>query len=113
AARPATAAAASGAVDEVAFGLAYAGPGVRKLARELGVDLGKVKGSGDKGRVVKGDVESFAKSPASAAKAAPAAAPSGGGVGGIDLLPWPKVDFTKFGAIETKPLSRIKKISGA
>ena len=113
AARPVTAAAASGAVDEVAFGLAYAGPGVRKLARELGVDLGKVKGSGDKGRIVKGDVESFAKSPASSAKAAPAAAPSGGGVGGIDLLPWPKVDFTKFGAIETKPLSRIKKISGA
>jgi pyruvate dehydrogenase E2 component (dihydrolipoamide acetyltransferase) len=113
AARPVTVAAASGAVDEVAFGLAYAGPGVRKLARELGVDLGKVKGSGDKGRIVKGDVESFAKSPASSAKAAPAAAPSGGGVGGIDLLPWPKVDFTKFGAIETKPLSRIKKISGA
>jgi len=113
AARPVTAVAASGAVDEAAFGLAYAGPGVRKLARELVVDLGKVKGSGDKGRIVKQDVESFAKSPAPSAKAAPAAAPSGGGVGGIDLLPWPKVDFTKFGAIETKPLSRIKKISGA
>jgi pyruvate dehydrogenase E2 component (dihydrolipoamide acetyltransferase) len=115
AAAPATKAAASaapaGAIDEVAFALAYAGPGVRKLARELGVDLGRVKGSGSKGRIQKEDVEAAAKGPAPAAKGAPAAAASG--VGGIDLLPWPKVDFNKFGAIETKPLSRIKKISGA
>src|SRR5438105_3848187 len=100
-------------IDEVAFALAYAGPGVRKLARERGVDLGKVKGSGNKGRILKEDIENFAKGAPAAAKAAAAAAPSGTGVGGIDLLPWPKVDFTKFGAIETKPLSRIKKISGA
>jgi pyruvate dehydrogenase E2 component (dihydrolipoamide acetyltransferase) len=102
----------AGAIDEAAFALAYAGPGVRKLARELGVDLGKVKGSGNKDRILKEDVEAFAKSPAPSAKAAPAAAPSGG-VGGIDLLPWPKIDFTKFGPVESKPLSRIKKISGA
>jgi pyruvate dehydrogenase E2 component (dihydrolipoamide acetyltransferase) len=81
---------------------------VRKRARELGVDLGKVKGSGDKGRILKEDVEAFAKgAPAQAAPSAPAA------VGGLELLPWPKVDFAKFGAIETKPLARIKKISGA
>src|SRR4030095_9276511 len=96
-------------VDETAFALAYAGPGVRKLARETGVDLGKIKGSGDKGRITKEDVEAAAKGgPAKAAAPATAA-----GVGGIDLLPWPKVDFAKFGPIETKPLSRIKKISGA
>jgi pyruvate dehydrogenase E2 component (dihydrolipoamide acetyltransferase) len=106
-------AASASAIDEVAFGLAYAGPGVRKLARELGVDLGSVKGTGNKGRIQREDVESFAKNAPPAAKPAAAAASAGGGVGGIELLPWPKVDFTKFGAIETKPLSRIKKISGA
>jgi pyruvate dehydrogenase E2 component (dihydrolipoamide acetyltransferase) len=85
---------------------------VRKLARELGVDLGKVKGSGNHGRIVKEDVEGFAKGGgAAAAPATGASAAAGGGVGGIDLLPWPKVDFAKFGAIESKPLSRIKKIS--
>ena len=107
---------ATSKVDEAAFALAYAGPAVRKLARELGVDLGKVKGTGDHGRIVRTDVESFAKG--GGAAAAPAAksasAPAGGsGVGGIDLLPWPKVDFAKFGPIERKELSRIKKISAA
>ena len=102
--------ASAGAIDEAAFGAAYAGPGVRKLARELGVDLASVKGSGDKGRIVKGDVEAAAKGGAPAAKPAPAA---GAGVGGVDLLPWPKVDFAKFGPVEAKPLARIKKISGA
>ena len=102
----------AGAIDEAAFALTYAGPGVRKLARELGVDLGKVKGSGNKGRIVKEDVEAFVKGAPAAARAASAAAPSAG-IGGVDLLPWPKVDFAKFGSIETKPLSRIKKISGA
>ena len=101
----------SAAVDESAFAIAYASPGVRKLARELGVNLGSVKGSGNKGRIVKDDVDAAAKGGGAPAKAASAAA--GGGVGGIDLLPWPKVDFAKFGPIETKPLSRIKKISGA
>src|SRR5207247_4670466 len=79
------------AFDEAAFALAYAGPGVRKLARELGVDLGKVKGSGNKGRIVKEDVEAFVKGAPAAARAASAAAPSAG-IGGVDLLPWPKVD---------------------
>ena len=106
----------AGALDEAAFALAYAGPAVRKLARELGVDLGRVKGSADHGRIVREDVEAFAKGGAAAAtptssRATPAAA--GGGVGGIDLLPWPKVDFAKFGPVERKELSRIKKISAA
>jgi len=107
------AAAPAGAIDEVAFGLAYAGPGVRKLARELGVDLGRVNGTGDKGRILKEDVANVAKGAPTALKPASAAASTGAGVSGIDLLPWPKVDFTKFGPIESKPLSRIKKISGA
>jgi pyruvate dehydrogenase E2 component (dihydrolipoamide acetyltransferase) len=82
---------------------------VRKLARELGVDLGKVKGSGNHGRIQREDVEAFSKGGA----AAPATAASGGGVGGIDLLPWPKVDFAKYGPVERKELGRIKKISAA
>ena len=98
--------AASG-IDEQAFALAYAGPAVRKLARELGLDLGKVQGSGDHGRIVRADVEAFAKGGAAAAPKTAAAAPSASGVGGIDLLPWPKVDFAKFGPIERKDLSRI------
>ena len=107
-----------GSIDEATFGIAYASPGVRKLAREMGVDLGRVKGSGDKGRILKEDVEVFAKDGgvATAAPAKTASAPAGGGgagVGGVDLLPWPKVDFAKFGPVELKPLSRIKKISGA
>jgi len=69
-----------------------------------------VKGTGNKGRILKQDVEAFAKGAPPAAKAP---APAAAGVGGVDLLPWPKVDFAKFGPIETKPLSRIKKISGA
>jgi len=118
AAAPAVSAGAASQVDEAAFALAYAGPAVRKLARELGVDLGKVKGSGDHGRIVRTDVESFAKgggaAAAPAAKSASAAAGgTGAGVGGIDLLPWPKVDFAKFGPVERKELSRIKKISAA
>jgi pyruvate dehydrogenase E2 component (dihydrolipoamide acetyltransferase) len=116
AAAPAVSASAASKVDEASFALAYAGPAVRKLARELGVDLGKVKGSGDHGRIVRTDVESFAKGGGTAAAPAAksASAPAGGsGVGGIDLLPWPKVDFAKFGPIERKELSRIKKISAA
>jgi len=111
AAAPTTSAsAASPVIDEAAFALAYAGPGVRKLARELSVDLGKVKGSGDKGRILREDVEGAARGGA-AATAAPAPAAATGP--GVDLLPWPKIDFTKFGEVEAKPLSRIKKISGA
>jgi len=97
-------------VSESSFAIAYASPGVRKLARDLGVDLGSVTGSGNKGRILKEDVEGAAKGGAAPAKVA---APSGAGIGGIELLPWPKVDFAKFGPIEMKPLARIKKISAA
>ncbi len=88
---------------------AHASPSVRKFARELGVDLSKVTGSGPKGRVQQIDVQAFVKG---VMTRAPAAAPSTGG-GGLQLLPWPEVDFAKFGPIEAKPLSRIKKLSGA
>ena len=89
----------------------YASPVVRLYARELGVDLLQVKGSGDKGRIVREDVQGFVKSALAGGGATQAAA--GGGGNGLSLLPWPKVDFTKFGEIESKPLSRIQKISGA
>lgn len=93
------------AVDEEGFRLAHAGPAVRALARELGVDLARVKGSGPKSRILKEDVQSFVKSVLSGAAQAPAGA-------GISLAPWPKVDFARFGPIETKPLTRIQKIAG-
>lgn len=100
-------------VNEAAFAKAHAGPSARKLARELGVDLGLVKGTGAKGRIVGEDIKAFVKAAmqGGAGKAAPAAATASLG-GGLDLLPWPKVDFSKFGEIEVKELSRIKKISG-
>jgi len=87
----------------------YASPAVRAFARELGVDLAQVKGSERKGRIGKEDVQNFVK--AALAGGAPRAAVGGGG--GLNLLPWPNVDFAKFGEVEVKPLSRIKKISGA
>ena len=101
--------------------LPHASPSVRKFARELGVPLAEVKGSGQKGRITQEDVMAFTKSvmagamqtaaqAATATKAAPAAS---GNVGGLEVLAWPKVDFAKFGAVERKELSRIKKISGA
>ena len=93
-------------------GPVYAGPGARRLARELGVDLSRVTGSGRKGRILKEDVEAFVAAPPEAEPgAAPAAAPGGDGAG-LGLLPWPTVDFEKFGPVERVPLSRIKKISG-
>ncbi len=88
--------------------LPHASPSVRRFARELGVDLSRVKGSGPKGRILHEDVQAFVKQ--ALAAASPAAA-AGGALPG--LLPWPQIDFAKFGAIETKPLARIKKISGA
>jgi pyruvate dehydrogenase E2 component (dihydrolipoamide acetyltransferase) len=95
-------------------GAVYAGPGARRLARELGVDLANVKGTGRKGRIQKADVEAAAKGGGAADReAAPAkGAPAAGDGAGLGLLPWPQVDFTKFGEIERVPLSRIKKISG-
>ena len=94
-------------------GLPHASPSVRKFARELGVDLTRVTGTGPKSRIVQEDVQNFVKQ-ALAGGAGTAAAAAGTALGGgIDLLPWPKVDFTKFGDVTPKPLSRIKKISGA
>jgi pyruvate dehydrogenase E2 component (dihydrolipoamide acetyltransferase) len=87
----------------------YASPAIRLFARELGVDLGKVSGSGRKNRITKDDVQNFVKQ-ALASGAAPRAA---GGGAGLNLLPWPQVDFSKFGEVETRALSKIKKISGA
>ncbi|WP_312401424.1 dihydrolipoyllysine-residue acetyltransferase [Stenotrophomonas indicatrix] len=90
----------------------YASPVVRVFARELGVDLLQVSGSEKGGRITKADVQKFVK--AALSGGAPSAA--GGTVaagGGLNLLPWPKVDFSKFGDVEVQPLSRIKKISGA
>lgn len=104
--------AATGAINEASFSKAHASPSIRKFARELGVDLGRVKATGPKNRVMLEDVQAFVKGVMSAPPAAVAA--SGGDSGAaLGLLPWPKVDFTKFGEIEAKPLSRIKKISGA
>jgi len=99
--------------------LPYASPSVRKFARELGVPLAEVKGSGNKGRITADDVQAFTKSVMAGAvqtlaqQAAAPAKSSGGNVGGLEVLAWPKVDFAKFGAVERKDLSRIKKISGA
>ncbi|GAB3473314.1 dihydrolipoyllysine-residue acetyltransferase [Polaromonas eurypsychrophila] len=98
--------------------LPHASPSVRKFARELGVPLAEVKGSGPKGRITQDDVQGFTKSVMAGdvrtqAQAAKVPAAAGGGGAGLDLLPWPKVDFTKFGAVERKDLPRIKKISGA
>jgi pyruvate dehydrogenase E2 component (dihydrolipoamide acetyltransferase) len=92
-------------------GLPHASPSVRKFARELGVDLTAVSGSGPKSRITQEDVQGFVKA-ALAGKGTTTGSNMTLG-GGLDLLPWPKVDFTKFGAITPKPLSRIKKISGA
>jgi len=112
---PATGAAPAAAapVDVAAFKAAHASPSVRRFARDLGVDLAKVKGTGPKGRILQEDVQGYVKQ---ALAAPPAAASAAGGVTGggeLNLLPWPKVDFAKFGPVEAKPLSRIKKISGA
>ena len=88
---------------------AHASPSVRQFARELGVDLAKVPASGPKNRILKEDVVAFVKGVMQSGPAV-GAAPSLGG--GLDLLPWPKIDFAKFGPVETQALSRIKKISG-
>jgi pyruvate dehydrogenase E2 component (dihydrolipoamide acetyltransferase) len=99
-------------------GLPHASPSVRKFARELGVPLAEVKGSGLKGRITETDVQAFTQSVMSGAaqtkaQAAKAPAASGGDGAALGLIPWPKVDFAKFGPIERKEMGRIKKISGA
>ncbi|MEE9655217.1 pyruvate dehydrogenase complex dihydrolipoyllysine-residue acetyltransferase [Kluyvera ascorbata] len=88
----------------------HATPLIRRLAREFGVNLAKVKGTGRKGRILREDVQAYVKEAVKRAEAAPAAA-AGGGIPG--MLPWPKVDFSKFGEIEEVELGRIQKISGA
>jgi pyruvate dehydrogenase E2 component (dihydrolipoamide acetyltransferase) len=96
--------------------LPHASPSVRKFARELGVPLAEVKGSGPKGRITQDDVQGFTRSVMAGAaqtQAQAARAPAGGDGAALGLIPWPKVDFTKFGAVERKELSRIKKLSGA
>ena len=120
---PATPAAAPAAAEPAhnptasAVGLPHASPSVRKFARELGVPLAEVKGSGLKGRITDVDIRSFTRSvmsgatqTAAAAQAKPAGSNDGAGLG---LIPWPQVDFTKFGPVERKDRSRIKKISAA
>ena len=102
-----------------ALGLPHASPSVRKFARELGVPLEEVKGSGAKGRITEHDIQAFTKAVMAGSaqtKAIAAAAPkaaAGGGGSELGLIPWPKVDFAKFGPIERKEMGRIKKISGA
>jgi pyruvate dehydrogenase E2 component (dihydrolipoamide acetyltransferase) len=127
AAAPVAAAAAPAAVPAhnptgAPLGLPHASPSVRKFARELGVPLAEVKGSGPKGRILESDVQAFTQAVMAgttqtrAIAAVAAQTPAGGGVTGggeLNLIPWPKVDFAKFGPVERKELSRIKKISGA
>jgi len=96
-------------------GLPHASPSVRKFARELGVPLAEVNGTGPKGRITQEDVQGFTRAVMEGSvrtQAQAAKAPAGGSGVGLDLLPWPKVDFAKFGPVEAKALSRIKKISG-
>jgi pyruvate dehydrogenase E2 component (dihydrolipoamide acetyltransferase) len=99
-------------IDEEGFARAYAGPAVRRFARELGVDLGRVEGTGRNGRIVRQDVREFVKRVMAGETAAGAAGPSAGSLPGIEIPEMPKIDFTKFGEIERRPLSRIQRISG-
>ncbi|MDD3380790.1 MAG: dihydrolipoyllysine-residue acetyltransferase [Rugosibacter sp.] len=110
---PPSVAATAPATSATPAGHAHASPSVRAFARTLGVDVAKVSGSGPKGRITQADVEAFVKGVMTGAAAAAPSTSSAGGLNGLTLLPWPTVDFAKFGAIETRPLSRIKKISGA
>ena len=90
----------------------HASPGVRRFARELGVDVAKVTGSGPKARIHKEDIQSFVKQAIAGGGPGAAGAPAGGNFAGLGLPAWPKVDFAKFGPVEVKPLTRIQKISG-
>jgi pyruvate dehydrogenase E2 component (dihydrolipoamide acetyltransferase) len=92
-------------IDETAFAKAHASPSVRRFARELGVNLGLVSGSGPKQRILREDIQAYVKAELSKTR-------SGSGAE-LNLLPWPQVNFAKFGPVELKPLSRIRKISGA
>ncbi|WP_050478665.1 dihydrolipoyllysine-residue acetyltransferase [Herbaspirillum rhizosphaerae] len=114
---PAAAAAAPAmavaAVTPGSVNKSHASPSVRKFARELGVDLTRVVGTGPKNRILQEDIQKFVKAALAGGAGTAAAAPTKNGSGaGLDLLPWPSLDFSKFGATELLPLSRIKKISG-
>jgi len=109
AAAPAPALPSPAAAEAAPAARAHASPSIRHFARELGVDVAKVKGSGPKGRILKEDVQGYVKA-ALASTSAPTQASAGAG---LDLLPWPQVDFAKFGPVEVQPLSRIRKLSGA
>ncbi|MFM5579788.1 pyruvate dehydrogenase complex dihydrolipoyllysine-residue acetyltransferase [Aeromonas veronii] len=113
AAAPAPVAQAAAAATDFVANDAYvhASPAVRRLAREFGVNLAKVKASGRKGRIVKEDVQAYVKDAIKRAESAPASAGVAGG-NGLGVLPWPKVDFSKFGDVEEVELTRIQKISG-
>ncbi|WP_118859371.1 pyruvate dehydrogenase complex dihydrolipoyllysine-residue acetyltransferase [Haemophilus haemolyticus] len=119
AAQPAQSGNVSGLSQEqvvASAGYAHATPVIRRLAREFGVNLDKVKGTGRKGRIVKEDIEAYVKTAVKAYESGATAQASGNGVAngaGLGLLPWPKVDFSKFGEVEEVELSRINKISGA
>ena len=111
-----SAASSEGFVENSAY--AHASPVIRRLAREFGINLAKVKGSGRKGRVVKEDVQNYVKQLVKQVESGAVGSGSGAASGagssmGFDLIAWPKVDFAKFGEVEAKPLSRIQKLSGA
>jgi len=103
---------ASGTAAKLDISTAHASPSIRRFARELGVDLNQVKGTGPKDRITEEDVKAFVKQ-AMQTGVTPTGVSASGNLGGLELLPWPTVDFAKFGPVEAKPLSRIKKISGA
>ncbi|WP_421143329.1 pyruvate dehydrogenase complex dihydrolipoyllysine-residue acetyltransferase [Aeromonas dhakensis] len=112
-AAPAPVAQAAAASDFVANdAYVHASPAVRRLAREFGVNLAKVKASGRKGRIVKEDVQAYVKDAVKRAESAPAAGQGTGNGNGMSVLAWPKVDFSKFGDVEEVDLTRIQKISG-
>ncbi len=104
---PPLVAAASNNIDEAAFKKAYASPGVRKFARELGADLGQIQGTADKGRITKEDVKAFVKQQMTSK-----ATVSSGAASGLNIAPMPEVDFAKFGEIETHKLTKINKLTG-
>jgi pyruvate dehydrogenase E2 component (dihydrolipoamide acetyltransferase) len=113
---PAAVVAAHAPTQNPATGLPHASPSIRKLARQLGVPLAEVKGTGTKGRITEDDVQSFTRSVMAGdtrTQAQAAKAPAGGDGAALGLIAWPKVDFAKFGPIERKEMGRIKKISGA
>jgi pyruvate dehydrogenase E2 component (dihydrolipoamide acetyltransferase) len=97
-------------IDEASFAKAHASPSVRRFARELGADLGRIEGTGPKGRILKEDVQDFVKGVLSRPPEAPAAAAPAGG--GLAVAEMPEIDFAQFGPVETRPLSKIKQLSG-